>query len=235
MAAADLLQRLRGRLVVSVQAQAGSVLGDAATIALLARCVVLNGAAAVRIEGAERIRAVRAAVDVPVIGLIKRAHAGFEPYITATLDEVREIVAAGAEIVAFDATARPHPNDASVADFVAAIHGLGRAAMADCATLADGRGAAEAGADIVATTLAGYTGETAGRTLPAFDLLAQLAAVHPFAVCEGGIGAPAEARAAFSAGAAAIVVGTAITNIDLLTRRFAEVVPGTPSGAPRRT
>jgi putative N-acetylmannosamine-6-phosphate epimerase len=32
-------------------------------------------------------------------------------------------------------------------------------------------------------------------------------------------------RAAFAAGAAAVVVGTAITNVDALTRRFAAAAP----------
>ncbi|MDP9106323.1 MAG: hypothetical protein M3N49_10385 [Candidatus Eremiobacteraeota bacterium] len=32
-------------------------------------------------------------------------------------------------------------------------------------------------------------------------------------------------RAAFDAGAAAVVVGTAITNVDVLVRRFAAAVP----------
>jgi N-acylglucosamine-6-phosphate 2-epimerase len=220
-----LLERLRGRLIVSVQAEPGSLLGAPETIALLARSVVANGAAAVRIEGAERIRAVRAVLDVPIIGLIKRAHPGFEPYITTTRAEVDEIAAAGADLVAFDATGRRRAAGDDVASLTAAVRAHGLLAFADCAEPADGRAAAAAGADLLGTTLAGYTPSTAGRALPALDLVAALGADGRFVVCEGGVGTPADLRAAFAAGAAAVVVGTAITNVDALTRRFAAAAP----------
>jgi N-acylglucosamine-6-phosphate 2-epimerase len=219
------LERLRGRLIVSVQAEDDSVIGEPATIALLARCVVQNGAAAVRIEGLERIRAVRAAVDVPIVGLLKGVRSAQAPYITTTVEEVEALAGAGADVIAFDATPRPRRGGATVADFVAAARLRGRLALADCATADDGRRAAEAGADLVATTLAGYTSETADCALPALALLRALAALHPFAVCEGGIVTPEQAGAAFAAGASAIVVGTAITNIDKLTRSFAAACP----------
>jgi N-acylglucosamine-6-phosphate 2-epimerase len=217
----NVLERLRDGLIVSVQAEDGSVLGDPETIALLARCVVQNGAAAIRVEGAERIRAARAAVDVPLVGLIKGPASGFTPYITISLDDVAAICDAGAEIVAFDATLRPRLSGATVAELVDCAQRRGALAFADCATIDDGQAALAVGADVVATTLAGYTAETAGRRLPDLDLLRALANLHPFAVCEGGIADPEQARAAFAAGAAAVVVGTAITNVDALTRRFA--------------
>ncbi len=220
-----LLERLRGRLIVSVQAEPDSVLASPETIALLARAVVNNGATGVRVAGAACIAAVRAAVGVPIVGIVKHVHAGFEPYITTTLEEVAAVAEAGADIVAFDATARPHAGGAVVADLTHAAHRLGLLAMADCAIAADGRAAVAAGADIVATTLAGYTLETVGGSLPALDLVTALAALHPFVICEGGIATSEQARAAFDAGASAIVVGTAITNVDALTRRFAAVVP----------
>ncbi len=223
---AGLPERLRGGLVVSVQAYDDSVLNTPETIALLARCAVANGAVAVRIEGAARIAAVRAAVDVPIVGIVKRRHAGFAPYITSIPAEIGEVAAAGATIVAFDATDRPHPGGVTVEDLVAVALERGLFAMADCATARDVVAASAAGAHIVATTLAGYTDETAGRLLPALDLVREAAAVHPFVACEGGIGTPDDARAAFAAGASAIVVGTAITNVDALVRRFASAVPG---------
>jgi len=221
----ETLERLRGGLIVSVQADADSVLNTPETIALLALCAVRNAAAGVRIEGTARIAAVRASVDVPIVGIIKNAHDGFEPYITSTAGEIAQVAAAGATIVAFDATHRVRAGGASVSDLVAAAHGCGLLAMADCATDAELAAAARAGADIVATTLAGYTRETAGRSLPAFDLVATAAARHPFVICEGGIGSVEDARTAFAAGAGAIVVGTAITNVDALVRRFARSTP----------
>ncbi len=219
------LERLRGGLIVSVQAYADSVLNTPETIALLARCAVANGAAGLRVEGAARIAAVRAAVAVPIVGIVKRAHPGFEPYITTTPSEVAEVAAAGADVVAFDATYRARPGGTSVTGLIRAAHDLGLLAMADCAAELEARAAATAGADIVATTLAGYTPQTHRLRLPALELTAALATFHPFAVCEGGVASPADARAAFAAGAAAVVVGTAITNVDELVRRFVAAAP----------
>ncbi len=228
----NVLERLRGGLIVSIQPEEESVLAGPQTVALLACCVVANGAVGVRIEGAERIRAVRAAVDVPIVGLVKRAPSPFAPYITTALAEVDAICEAGAEIVAFDATTRPRHGGATVAELVDLAQRKGRLAMADCATLEDGHTAIATGADIVATTLAGYTAETTGSKLPALDLVGALAKLHPFAVCEGGIAAPEHVRASFAAGASAIVVGTAISNVDALTRLFVAACPVRAQGAP---
>ena len=219
------LERLRGGLIVSVQAEAGSVLAAPGTIALLARCAVRNGAVGVRVEGTANIAATVAVVDVPVVGITKRRHPGFEPYITSTYGEIEEIAHAGADIVAFDATMRPRPAGHDAAALIAHVRGRGLLAMADCSEPVDAKAAVAGGADIVATTLAGYTGATHGRSLPALDLVASIAARHPFAICEGGVAQPHHLRAAFAAGASAVVVGTAITNIDALARGFASAAP----------
>lgn len=215
------LDGLRGGLIVSVQAWRASALDDPVVIAAMARAAQDGGAVAVRIAGVEHLRAVRERVALPVIGLIKREYLGFEPYITPTLTEVRAVIATGADIVAFDATARPRPGDAKVADAIETIHASGRLAMADCATAADALAAARLGADVIATTLAGYTADTKGRPLPDLDLVRELAAIAGFKVCEGGIRSPQQVRAALDAGADAVVVGTAISNVDWLVREFA--------------
>lgn len=219
------LERLRGGLIVSIQPAAASVLNSPETVALLARCAVANGAAGVRIEGGARIAAVRRAVDVPVIGLVKRAYQGFEPYITPTEAEIAEALDAGSDAVAFDATARPRPTGLSVAGAVAAVRAGGAVAMADCSTAAEMLAAAAAGATLVATTLCGYTEGTRGAVLPAVGLLTQAGPSLSFAIVEGGIGSPADVARAFAAGAAAVVVGTAISDLDALVRRFAQAAP----------
>lgn len=220
-----MIDALRDGLIVSVQASADSVLNTPEVIATLARCAEANGAVAVRIEGTERIAAVRAAVRIPVIGLVKLGVDGFGPYITPRLTDVRNIAEAGAQIVAFDATARPRPDGSTIAQIVALIDGLGCVAMADCAEIGDGIAATSAGARICATTLCGYTEGTRGAALPALDLVRSLVPVAEFTACEGGIGTPSVAREAFLAGANAVVVGTAITNIDTLIRGFVAATP----------
>ena len=217
----SVLDAMRGGLIVSVQAWPGSALDDSHVIAAMARAAQEGGAVAVRVQGAANLEAVRNRVQLPVIGLIKREYAGFEPYITASLDDVAAVIRCGAEIVAFDATARPHPGGITLEEIVETIHSRGRLAMADCATTEEGRTAAATGADLVATTLCGYTQETAGHPLPALDVVAALRDDADFVVCEGGVHRPAELRAALDAGADAVVVGTAITNVDWLVREFA--------------
>ncbi|MBV8530123.1 MAG: N-acetylmannosamine-6-phosphate 2-epimerase [Candidatus Eremiobacteraeota bacterium] len=217
----SLLDALRGGLIVSVQAWPGSALEDPHVIAAMARAAQDGGAVALRIAGEEHLRAVRARVALPIVGLIKREYAGFEPYITPTLAEIDGVIANGAEIVAFDATPRARPGGVAVGDLIAAIHAAGRLALADCATADDGLAAAERGADMIASTLCGYTPETAGRALPALALVGELANLGCFTLCEGGVRSPAEVRAALDAGADAVVVGSAITNVDWLVREFA--------------
>jgi N-acylglucosamine-6-phosphate 2-epimerase len=218
------LDRLRGRLLVSVQASAGSALDDPRVIAAMARAAQDAGAAAVRIQGIANLEAVMRAVDVPVIGLLKREYPGFEPYITPAFEDVRAVLAAGAPIVAFDATARARPDGATPEQIALSIHDAGALAMADCADADDGVCAQAFGADIVASTLCGYTKETAGVELPALDLVRALAELDTFVVCEGGIASPESGRAALDAGADAICVGSAITGIGWLVGEFTKAL-----------
>jgi N-acylglucosamine-6-phosphate 2-epimerase len=226
-----LLERLRGGLIVSVQAWPGSAIDEPSVLAAIAAAAVENGACAVRMQGVANIAAARARLRVPIVGLIKREYPGYEPYITPTLDEVRAIVSAGAEIVAFDATGRPRPASCTTQAITEAIDALGGVAMADCATADDAARSAAEGAPIVATTLCGYTRDTTGTSLPALELVRTFARLEysggrrPFVICEGGVRSPAQVAAAFEAGSDAVVVGTAITNIDALVREFAARAP----------
>jgi len=219
------LDRLRGGLIVSVQAWPGSAIDDPYVIAAMAKAAEENGAAGVRIQGVANLKAVRERVSIPIVGIIKREYPGFEPYITPTLDEVRAILDCGAEIVAFDATGRARPGDLTTETLVDAIASRNALAMADCATADDGVCAQAAGAHIVATTLCGYTNETKGVSLPALDLVRELESLSTFVICEGGVHAPEQLGAALNAGADAVVVGTAITNVDWLVREFGSWAP----------
>ena len=214
------LERLRNGLIVSVQAAAGSPLDDPHVIGAIAEAAQRAGASGVRVAGMANIAEVRRRVTIPIVGITKRAYPGFEVYITPTMREAGEALSAGAEIVAFDVTGRRRPDGAADAAMVRAIHEWGALAMADCAQPNDGRAAVEAGADIVATTLCGYTKETEGAALPSLELTAAFSALGAFTICEGGVQSPQEARAALQAGAAAVVVGTAITNIEWRVRSY---------------
>ena len=224
------LERLRGGLVVSVQAAAGSALDDPHALAAMAAAAQAAGASGLRLAGAKNIEAARKRTDLPVVGIVKREYGGFEPYITPTLREVKELLDCGVEIVAFDATGRARPEGVTSEQIVQAIHAAGALAMADCAAEPDGAAARAAGADILATTLCGYTKETAGCALPALDLVGRFRRLGAYVICEGGIHAPAQGAAALAAGADAIVVGTAITNVEWLTGEYVRALQRSSPG-----
>lgn len=220
-----LLTGLAGRLVVSCQARSGSPLRDVDTIARLARAAVAGGAAAIRVNGPDDVTAVRAAVDVPVIGLWKdeSLRSPDSVFITPTVERAVALVDAGAHIVAADGTTRPRPDGRTFADLVAAVHDRGGLVMADVATVADGVAAEAAGADCVGTTLAGYTSGTADQADgPSLDLVGELSGKLGVPVlAEGRLATPDDVAAAFARGCHAAVVGTAITNPTWITARFA--------------
>jgi N-acylglucosamine-6-phosphate 2-epimerase len=210
-----------GGLVVSCQAPRTSPLHGPAPMALMARAAVSGGAAGIRANGPADVSAIRATVDVPIIGINKIGDpAGV--FITPSVAAAAEVVRAGADLVAIDGTARERPDGDSTATQIRAIRAeLGVPVMADVDTVEAGVRAREAGADAVATTLAGHTGPGAPPTTPDLDLVAELAAALDCPViAEGGYETPAQVRAALEAGAYAIVVGTAITNPVALTRRL---------------
>ncbi len=93
-----LIQSLKGKLVVSVQAYMGEPLRTPETMAQMSRACELGGAAAIRCQGLADIAAIKGRCEVPVIGLWKDGHEGV--YITPTLRHARACVAAGADIVA---------------------------------------------------------------------------------------------------------------------------------------
>lgn len=216
------IERLRGRLIVSVQADDGSPLRDSSHIVALSRAALLGGAAGLRLRSAEDIRAVRAVAPVPIIGLTKKNHAGTHVYITATPDEVLEVAQSGADLVAFDATARPRPH--TVRALTEAVHEAGKLAMADISTLEEAQAAYASGADIVSTTMSGYTPYSPQQTVPDYALMGALrAAGLPF-VAEGRLNSPELAARALKAGALCVVVGSAITRPDHVTKWFCDAL-----------
>jgi N-acylglucosamine-6-phosphate 2-epimerase len=221
----EALESLRGRLIVSCQAYPGEPLREPHITAAMAASVVRGGAAAVRVQGTADVQFARTAVEVPVIGLWKDGHEGV--YITPTLRHALAVAAAGAHVVAIDGTRRPRPDGLSLAETVAGVHAESHAlVMADCGSLDDALAAADAGADLIGTTLAGYTGERPKTDGPDLELIAAAAGAdlgRPL-IAEGRLHTPAQARAALDAGAFAVVVGTAITHPATITGWFRDAL-----------
>lgn len=217
------LEKIRSRLVVSCQAYPGEPMRDPAVMTAVARAVAEGGAAAIRAQGIEDLHSIRAAVSLPLIGLVKRGDEGV--FITPTCADCIEVAHTGAEVVALDGTIRPRPDDSTLTECIDAIHTQGALAMADCGSVADAAASIAAGADCIGTTLAGYTGARPVTVGPDFDLLRQLVAMSSVPVlAEGRITSPDEAAQALRIGAYAVVVGSAITHPTSITRRFAATV-----------
>jgi N-acylglucosamine-6-phosphate 2-epimerase len=222
---------LAGRLIVSVQAPEGSPMRDPAVIAAMAEASLRRGAAGIRLESPEHIGAVRRRCpDALIVGLWKRSFPGSPVYITPGWEEIRAVWAAGADVVAIDATERPRPEGQRLEELVArARQDLGAPLMADVDSVANGLRAAELGCAWVGTTLFGYTEATAADRPPAWDLLGPLRRELPEPValiCEGGIATKEGAVLALARGADAVVVGTAITGVDLQVAAYVEAMAG---------
>jgi N-acylglucosamine-6-phosphate 2-epimerase len=198
-------------------------------MAAMARAAVEGGAAGIRCESPVDIAAIRAAVNVPLVGLWKRGDVGV--YITPTFQDAAAVVAAGADVVALDATARSRPEP--LPELVARVaNELGVPVLADVSTLEEALAAEAAGVWAVAPTLAGYTGEAPTPAEPDWALLeAMLARCRGPVLMEGRIWTPEDAARALRLGAWAVVVGSAITRPQLITRRFAAMVAAAGTGA----
>jgi N-acylglucosamine-6-phosphate 2-epimerase len=219
------MQSLQHQLIVSCQAPVDSPLHDPIVITAIAQAAVNRGAAGLRLDTPAHVQAVRPHTSAPIIGLWKRQFEGFDVYITPQAEQAKAIALAGADIIAIDATLRARPGGETVASLIDSIHRLGKLVMADVDTLESAIAAAAAGADLVGTTLYGYTQETRHLTPPGFELLKQMVDELSIPViCEGGIASPAMAKQALDLGAYAVVVGTAITGIDAQVQAYCEAL-----------
>jgi N-acylglucosamine-6-phosphate 2-epimerase len=219
---ATFVNQVRGGLIVSCQALPEEPLYGAEIMARMALAAKQGGARAIRANTPVDIAAIRRAVELPIIGLYKADIPGYPVYITPTLDHARQVADAGADIIAIDATARPRPEPASLAHFIAAIHReTGCPVLADISTLAEGRAAAVAGTDLLSTTMSGYTSYSPQQADPDVALVQELAgAVEVPVLAEGRYRLPEQVRQAIAAGALAVVVGGAITRPQEITRWF---------------
>ena len=185
-----------------------------------------GGAGGLRVAGVRDVRNAKRLFDIPVIGLTKPdvIPSNWQEivYITPELKDVISLIDAGADIIAFDGTQRPRPNGAKLEELIKYVKINKKLSMADISTVEEGIRAAEMGANILSTTLSGYTMESkSDKEGPDFELLEELVQkTNVPVVLEGRIWEPEEVAKAFSLGAHCVVIGSAITRPQLITRRF---------------
>jgi N-acylglucosamine-6-phosphate 2-epimerase len=218
----DFVAQVRGQLLVSCQALSDEPLYGAEIMARMAVAAHGGGARAIRANTPVDITAIRAAVDLPIIGLYKAVFPGYPVYITPTLAHAKAVADAGADLVAIDATARPRPQPGTLVDFIAAIHAeTGCPVLADIATAEEALAAEAAGADLISTTMSGYTADSPSQPGPDLELVRDLAGrLRVPLLAEGRYHTPEQARQALAYGALAVIVGGAITRPQEITRRF---------------
>ena len=193
-------------------------------MAAMAVAAAQGGAAGIRANSPEDIRSIRNAVTLPIIGIYKLDIPGYLVRITPTIESAIQVAHAGADIIAIDATLRPNPDGLKLDERIHLIHQQTNCpVMADISTCEEGLAAQEAGADLVSTTLSGYTANSLTQEAPDFELLRRLALnlTIPM-VAEGRIATPEQASQAINLGAFAVVVGSAITRPQWITAQFVQ-------------
>ena len=221
----ELLSHLKGSLIVSCQALPDEPLFSSFIMSKMALAAKLGGAVGIRANTVVDIQAIKTEVDLPIIGIIKKDYPDEEVFITPTFAEVSELAEEGVSIIALDGTNRLHPGGVSFKELLTQAKEAypNQLFMADVSTLEEGKLAAEAGADIVAPTLAGYTPYSKG-TIP-LDLVKELVQqVAVPVIAEGNFDTPEKAKLAIEAGAHAVVVGSAITRPLTITQKFAKAL-----------
>ena len=222
-----MIKSLKNKVIVSVQAMPNEPVYKEDCMFAMMQSVVNGGASALRVAGARDVKNAKT-LGIPVIGLTKPD--GLPEnwkeivYITPTLKEVNELIDAGADVVAFDGTRRPRPNNCTLQEIVSRIKSANRYAMADIATYDEAMYCAELGVDIISTTLSGYTQESLSDSdTPDFELLQKIVENTDVPVIlEGRIWEPSQVDKAFELGAHCVVIGSAITRPQLITKRFIE-------------
>lgn len=227
MSREQVIEQIRGGLIVSCQALEEEPLHSSYIMSRMAYAAKLGGAVGIRANTVEDIVEIKKSVQLPIIGIIKKAYQESEVYITPTMKEVEELVACGVEIIAMDCTKRLRPKGLILEDFFKEVRMKypNQLFMADCSTIEEGMHAAAIGFDFIGTTMSGYTPYTQGVSLPNYEMMRRLVLESGKPViAEGGIWDPNQLKEALEMGVLSAVVGTAITRPREITRRYVEAI-----------
>jgi putative N-acetylmannosamine-6-phosphate epimerase len=214
-------------LIVSCQAYRGDPLFGPHIMAAMARAAEAGGAVGIRANSPDDIAAIRQVTRLPIIGLWKVHSPESEVYITPDFNSAAAIAHAGSDMIAIDATPRSRIEGVTLPALIEFIHDkLGKPIMADVSCVEDALLAESLGADVISTTLAGYTLHGRPRSDgPDLDFLREvIGCVRAPVVAEGRYHEPLQVVRAFELGARAVVVGTAITRPEAITRRFVDAI-----------
>ena len=223
----EILEQIKGGLIVSCQALPEEPLHSSYIMSRMAYAASLGGAVGIRANTVADIEAIKQTVDLPIIGIIKEVYGDCNVYITPTMKEVKALMECGVSIIALDATNRMRPDGKTLDEFFAEVRNLypDQLFMADCSSYEEGIHAAEIGFDLVGTTMSGYTDYTKDSKLPNIELMGRLSRdCGKPVIAEGGIWLPEQLKGALEAGVWAAVIGGAITRPMEITKRFVAAI-----------
>ena len=221
------IRRIYKKLIVSCQALPNEPLHPSFIMGRMAKAAKEGGACGIRANTREDIEEIRKNVDLPIIGIVKKIYENSPVYITPTMKEVDDLVAAGADIIAMDATDAVRPGDIPLDLFITQVRNRypKQLLMADCSTVEEALHADELGFDFIGTTMVGYTEQSKGDKIEAndFEILRKIVAKAKHRViAEGNINTPEKAKHVIELGAYSVVVGSIITRPQLITKSFVE-------------
>ncbi|OFT93401.1 putative N-acetylmannosamine-6-phosphate 2-epimerase [Aerococcus sanguinicola] len=224
-----MLESAKGELIVSCQALEDEPLHSSYIMSRMAVAAQEGGAKGIRSNSVADIEAIKELVDLPIIGIIKQDYPDAEIYITPTMKEIDALVATGVEVIALDATISKRPNNQSLEEFVKEIKAKypKQALMADCSTLEEMLEAERLGFDYIGTTMVGYTEQSKDLKIENndFELIRKaLDQIDRPVIAEGNIDTPEKVRRVLDLGVYSVVVGSAITRPQLITKKFVAAI-----------
>ncbi|HEH9829219.1 TPA: N-acetylmannosamine-6-phosphate 2-epimerase [Pasteurella multocida] len=217
----QVLEQIKYGLIASCQPVDNGPMDSPEIVAAMAQASVIGGAAGLRIEGIENLKATRNVVNVPIIGIVKRDLPDSPVRISPFSQDIEELAAAGADIIAFDGTDRVRPTTREA--IIKRIKELGCLAMADCSNFEEGMYCHNLGVEIIGSTMSGYTGGEIPAE-PDYQLVKDLNAAGCRVMAEGRYNTPELAKTAIEIGAYSVTVGSALTRLEHIVSWFADAV-----------
>jgi N-acylglucosamine-6-phosphate 2-epimerase len=223
----EIISKLKHGLIVSCQAEVDSPFNSPEGVTMFAKAAVAGGSVGIRSEGIEKTKMILASINVPVIGLIKSIFADGSVRITGSFSDVDDLSAIECPIIAIDGTFRKR-DGLTGPEFIHRIKSeFDALIMADIAKEDEAIECEHAGADLISTTLNGYTPDTEADKIisPNFELVKSLSQkIKKPLIAEGRINSPEAAKQMIKLGAYAIVVGTAITRPHIITSWYVDAL-----------
>ena len=225
----EVLDKIKNKLIISVQSAKNEPLNNEIAMNALIDTVILLGKIDVlRLAGVRDIKNTKEKYkdNVVVIGITKPdiIPVNYKEivYITPALTDAKSLIEAGADIIALDSTKRKRPNNESIKTIIDFIHSKNKLVMADISTFDEAEYAFNLGADIISTTLSGYTKETENNPeTPDFKLVEKCKKeLNCPVILEGKIKDESDVKKAFESGAYAVVIGSMVTRPHKIIENF---------------